>query len=323
MITSYMYHRKMSSGSFWRRIKKEKYLQVMALLGLVWMLIFNYAPMYGLLIAFKRNFLITQNIFSLDFLRSPWASYSGFGHFLHFIRDDSFAVVMQNTLGINLIRLVIGFPLPIIFALLLNELRSQLFKRTVQTISYLPHFISWVVLGGILTTWLSEPGFFNQILMRFGLIEQGTAYLAFPQYFWRIVIISDIWKGLGWSSIIYLAAISSIDQEMYEAAELDGVGRFKKIWYITLPSMMGTITILFILAVGGLMTSNFDQILVLWNPLNAPRSNVIDIYTYHVAMREMRFSYAAAIGFFRSVIAFALLFGANQVTKRLNNVSLF
>lgn len=315
--------RKETSVGLWKRFKKEKYLQIMALMGLVWMLVFNYAPMYGLLIAFKRNFLITQNIFSMDFLRSAWAPYSGFGHFINFIRSDSFAVVLQNTFGINFIRLFIGFPLPIIFALLLNELRSQPFKRTVQTITYLPHFISWVVLGGILTTWLSETGFINQILMRIGVVEQGTAFLAFPQYFWGIVIISDIWKGLGWSSIIYLAAISSIDQEMYEAASLDGVGRFKKMWYITLPSIMGTVTILFILAVGGLMSSNFDQILVLWNPLNAPRSNVIDIYIYHAAMMEMRFSYAAAIGFFRSIIAFALLFGANQVTKRLNNVSLF
>jgi putative aldouronate transport system permease protein len=310
-------------GPLVKRFKREKYLQVMALLGVTWMLVFNYAPMYGLLTAFKQNYRITQNLFSLEFLASPWADNFGFFHFITFVRDPQFVNILTNTLGISLLRLFIVFPLPIIFALFLNELRSQKFKRTVQTISYLPHFISWVVLGGILTVWLSEQGFINEILIRFRIIEQGTTYLAFPQYFWGIVIISSIWKELGWSSIIYLAVIAGIDQEMYEAAELDGCGRFRKMCSVTLPCMMGTITILFILAIGGLLNSNFDQILVLWNPLNAPRSTVIDIYTYNAAMRSMRFSYASAIGFFRAVIAFALLLGANTVTKKLSNTSLF
>ena len=295
----------------------------MALLGLLWMLVFNYMPMYGLLVAFKRNFRVTESLFSMDFLKSPWASMGGFAHFAAFIKDPEFLNILRNTLGISLLKLFIGFPLPIVFALFLNELRSRRFKKTVQTISYLPHFLSWVVLGGILTTWLSDTGFLNEILIKLRIIKEGTTYLAYPQYFWGIVVISDIWKGLGWSAIIYLAAIAGIDQDMYEAAELDGVGRFRKMWSITLPCMMGTITILFILAVGGLLNSNFDQILVLWNPLNAGRSTVIDIYTYNVAMKSMRFSYASAIGFFKSIVAFGLLFGANQVTKKLNDVSLF
>jgi len=294
----------------------------MALAGLVWMLVFNYLPMYGILVAFKRNYRITDSLFSFGFLTSSWASMGGFAHFVSFIKDTEFLNILRNTLGISLLKLFIGFPLPIIFALLLNELRNKRFKSVVQTISYLPHFLSWVILGGILTTWLSETGFLNDILIKTGLIKEGIAFLAYPKYFWGIVVISDIWKGLGWSSIIYLAAISSIDQEMYEAAEIDGVGRLKKIWHITLPCIMATITILFILAVGGLLNSNFDQILVLWNPLNSSHSNVIDIYTYHVAMRSMRFSYASAIGLFKSVVAFALLYGANQVTKKLNDVSL-
>jgi len=304
------------------RLRREKYLQFMALAGLVWMLIFNYLPMYGILAAFKRNYRITDSLFSIGFITSAWAPMAGFGHFIAFVKDTEFLNILTNTLGISLLKLFIAFPLPIIFALLLNELRSPGFKRTVQTISYLPHFLSWVVLGGILTTWLSDTGFLNELLMKVGLTRDGIAFLAYPKYFWGVVIISDVWKELGWSSIIYLAAISSIDQEMYEAAELDGIGRFKKIWYITLPCIMGTVTILFILAVGGLLNSNFDQILVLWNPLNSGRSTVIDIYTYHVAMRSMRFSYASAIGLFKSVVAFALLYGANQVTKKLNDVSL-
>jgi len=308
--------------TFLKRLKREKYLQVMALLGIVWMLVFNYAPMYGLIIAFKQNFRVIDSIFSLEFLRSPWASHGGFGHFVAFIQDPEFLNIITNTLGISLLRLFIIFPLPIVFALFLNELRSVRFKRVVQTISYLPHFISWVVLGGILTTWLSETGFVNQMLIRLGTLNQGIEYLAFPQYFWGIITISNIWKELGWSAIIYIAAIASIDQEMYEAAELDGVGRFRRMWSLTLPCIRGTITILFILAIGGLLNSNFEQILVLWNPLNAPRSNVLDIYVYHVGIQSMRFSYAAAIGFFRSVIAFGLLFGANQVIKKLNGSAL-
>jgi len=310
-------------SSLIKRFQKEKYLQIMALLGLLWMLVFNYMPMYGILVAFKRNYRITQSLFSLSFLKSTWAPMGGFGHFVSFIKDPEFINILINTLGISLLKLFIAFPLPIVFALLLNELRSQRFKRVVQTISYLPHFLSWVILGGILTTWLSNTGFLNEIFVKAGLLKEGITFLGYPKYFWGIVVISDIWKELGWSSIIYLAAISSIDQEMYEAAEIDGVGRFRRIWSITLPCIMSTITILFILAVGGLLNTNFDQILVLWNPLNAPRSTVIDIYTYHVAMRGMRFSYASAIGLFKSVVAFMLLYGANKVTKKLNDVSLF
>jgi putative aldouronate transport system permease protein len=314
---------KLKKNGFLVRLRNEKYLQIMALLGILWMLVFNYAPMYGILVGFKRNYLITQSLFSLKFLASPWAGSFGFQHFIAFFHDSEFANILINTLGISLLKLAVGFPLPIVFALLLNELKSPRLKRTVQTISYLPHFLSWVVLGGILTTWLSNTGFVNEVLIKAGLIREGITFLAYPQYFWAIVVISDVWKELGWSAIIYLAAITGIDQQLYEAAQLDGAGRLRRMWSITLPCIKGTIAVLFILAVGGLLNTNFDQILVLWNPLNAPRSTVIDIYTYNVAMRSMRFSYATAIGFFKSVFAFILLFIANNVTRRINEVSLF
>jgi ABC-type polysaccharide transport system, permease component len=309
--------------SFMTRLREERYLQVMALLGVAWMLVFNYAPMYGILVAFKQNYRITMPLFSLEFLRSPWASEGGFHHFLAFFQDSEFVNILMNTLGISLLKLLINFPLPIVFALLLNEIRSTKVKSAVQTISYLPHFLSWVVLGGILTTWLGDTGLLNELLVKAGAIPQGVTYLAYPQYFWPIVVISDLWKELGWSAIIYLAAIAGIDQEMYEAAKIDGAGRLRQVFSITLPSISGTITILFILAVGGLMSSNFDQIFVLWNPLNAPRSNVIDIYTYNTAMRSMRFSFASAVGLFKSVVSFVLLFAANKVTQRISNTSLF
>ena len=309
--------------SFWVRLREEKYLQVMALLGIVWMLIFNYIPMYGILIAFKKNFFITTPLFSKKFFTTPWATNGGFQHFINFFKDEEFFNVMANTLGISILKLVFNFTLPIIFALLLNEVRNMRFKKAVQTITYMPHFLSWVVLGGILTTWLGEGGLFNEILINLGILKESVAFLAYPKYFWAITVISDLWKELGWSAIIYLAAIAGIDQEMYEAAKVDGASRWKQIWTITLPSIAPTVTIMFILAVGGLLNTNFDQILVLNNPLNAPRSNVLDIYVYQTAMRGMRYSYASAIGLFKSVIAFILLFIANQVTKKLNDTSLF
>lgn len=313
----------LNKKTFMKRFQEEKYLQFMALCGIAWMLIFNYAPMYGILIAFKKNFRITTPLFSKEFLGSTWAALGGFQHFINFFKDEEFGNIIANTLGISILKLCINFPLPIVFALLLNEVRNPRFKKGVQTISYLPHFLSWVVLGGILTTWLGETGLLNSVLINLGLIEKGKTYLAYPEYFWAIVVISDLWKELGWSSIIYLAAISGIDPELYEAAKVDGASRLRQVFSITLPSISGTITILFILAVGGLLNTNFDQIFVLWNPLNSARSNVIDIYTYTTAMRSMRYSYASAIGLFKSVVAFILLFIANQVTKRMNDTSLF
>jgi putative aldouronate transport system permease protein len=296
----------------------------MAWLGIIWMLVFNYAPMYGLLVAFKSRYMPTTPLFSSEFLSLPWAKNGGFEHFIAFFKDEEFKNVMLNTLGISILKLCICFPLPIFFAILLNEVRNPKFKKTVQTISYLPHFLSWVVLGGILTNWMDVQGLFNQLLMNMGLLKEPVYFLAEPKYFWGIVVLSDLWKEIGWSAIIYLAAISGIDQEMYEAAEVDGAGRLRQIFSITLPSIKGTIVIMFILAVGGLLNSNFDQIFVLRNPLNDVRSNVIDIYTYKIGLGTIgRLSYASAVGLFKSVVAFILLFIANNVTKKLNDTSLF
>ncbi|MCM8901473.1 ABC transporter permease subunit [Caldicoprobacter algeriensis] len=278
------------------------------------MLIFNYIPMYGIIIAFKDYNIISS------FFEAPWA---GLKHFSDFFKDDWFPIIMKNTVGISLLKLVFGFPLPIIFALFLNEIRNSTFKRTVQTISYLPHFLSWVVLGGIMITWLSESGMINELLVNMGILDKPVAFLGEPKYFWWIATISDIWKGLGWNSIIYLAAISGVDVELYESAIVDGAGRFRRMWSITLPSISGTIAILFILAVSGLLNSNFDQILVLRNSLNASSSEVIDIFVYRMGIQSARFSYATAVGLFKSVIALMLLLLANWVTRKLTGKSLF
>ena len=179
--------------SFWVRLREEKYLQIMALLGIVWMLIFNYIPMYGILIAFKKNFFITTPLFSKKFFTTPWATNGGFQHFINFFKDEEFFNVMANTLGISVLKLVFNFTLPIIFALLLNEVRNMRFKKAVQTITYMPHFLSWVVLGGILTTWLGDGGLFNEILINMGVLKESVAFLAYPKYFWAITVISDLW----------------------------------------------------------------------------------------------------------------------------------
>ncbi|WP_339278903.1 ABC transporter permease subunit [Paenibacillus sp. FSL W8-1187] len=297
-----------------RRIYSQRYLQVMALLGVAWMVVFNYIPMYGIIIAFKEYDII------FPMSMAPWV---GLDNFREFLSDDMLLTVIKNTLGISLIKLIIGFPLPILFALLLNEVRSVIFKRWTQTITYLPHFLSWVILGGILATWLSDVGIINKILLSLNVIDAPITYLAEPKYFWSIIIVSDIWKELGWSAIIYLAAISSVSPELYEAATIDGAGRLQKMRNITLPSIMGTITILFILAVGNVLNSNFDQILVLRNQLNAEASTVIDYYVYQTGLIDNRFSYSTAVNLIKSVIALFLLLMANYVTKKLNNNSLF
>lgn len=300
--------------STFKKLLSQKYLQLMVLPGVIWMCIFNYIPMSGIVIAFK-NFKITKPI-----SKAPWV---GLEHFTEFFTDPNFSDIMINTLGISLLKLLIAFPLPILFAILLNEIRHARFKKTVQTISYLPHFISWVVLGGLMITWLSETGMINEIMVKFGVISQPTAFLASPKYFWGLTVISDTWKEMGWSAIIYLAAISGIDQQMYEAATVDGATKVQKIIHITLPAIKGTIAIMFILAVANMLSSNFDQIFILKNVLNSSRSEVIDTYVYQMGMRAGRYSYATAIGLFKSVVAMILLLTANYTTKKLQGRSIF
>lgn len=297
-----------------KKFLSQKYLQLMVLPGIIWMVIFNYIPMTGIVIAFK-NFKITKPI-----SQAPWV---GLEHFIEFFTDPNFANIMINTLGISLLKLLIAFPLPILFAILLNEIRHNRFKKTVQTVSYLPHFISWVVLGGLMITWLNETGMINEILIKFGLISEPISFLAEPNYFWGLTVISDTWKEMGWSAIIYLAAISGIDQQMYEAATVDGATKIQKILKITIPSIKGTIAVMFILAVANMLSSNFDQIFILKNVLNTSRSEVIDTYVYQMGMRAGRYSYATAIGLFKSVIAMILLVTANYTTKKLQGRSLF
>jgi putative aldouronate transport system permease protein len=292
----------------------QKYLQLMVLPGIIWMLVFNYIPMGGIVIAFKK-FKITKTI-----SEAPWVY---FKYFEEFFSDSNFIDVMTNTIGISLLKLLIGFPLPILFALLVNEIRGVRFKKVSQTISYLPHFLSWIVFGGILTTWLAKDGVINDFLVAIHILKQPISFLGDSKYFWGLSLISDSWKELGWSAIIYLAAISSVDQQRYEAATVDGATKLQKIRFITLPSITGTIAIMLILQVSSLLNSNFDQIMILKNQINIARSQVIDTYVYQVGMTMGKYSYATAVGLFKSVIALILLLIANKSCKKLLGRSLY
>lgn len=296
------------------RLKSQWQLQIIALLALIWMLIFNYGPIGGLVIAFK-NYSITSTI-----IDAPWV---GLDHFIDFFTDEKFVQVLRNTLGISILKLTISTPCAILFAVLLNEMPGLHFKKISQTISYLPHFISWVIIGGLLTTWCSESGFANELLIKMSILESPVNFLAEPKYFWGIAIGTDLWKELGWNSILYYAAVVGVDATLHEAASVDGAGRIRRIWHVTLPSIKGTIVTLLILNVGHMLDSNFNQILVLSNSLNQSASDVIDVYSYRMGMQSGRFSYAAAVGLSKSVVALILLLGTNAISKRLTDSSLF
>ncbi len=297
-----------------KKLWEQRYFQLMAIPGILWMLLFNYVPMGGLIIAFKK-YKITESIAS--------AKWVGLKYFQEFLEDSNCINIITNTLGISLLKLLIGFPLPIIFALLLNEIKGTKFKRFTQTLSYLPHFLSWVVLGGIMITWLSKEGIINDILLGMHLLKEPVSFLGGPQYFWGISLLSDIWKELGWSAIIYLAAISGVAQEMHEAAIVDGANKFQRIKAITIPCISGTIAIMLIIQVANLLNSNFDQILVLKNQINISRSQVIDTYVYQMGMTMGKYSYATAVGLFKSIIALILLLIANKSSKKFLGRSLY
>lgn len=289
-------------------------LQSMVIPGVVWMFIFCYIPMFWLIIAFM-DYSIARPM-----LESPFV---GLKHFEDFATDDRFWRSIRNTLGMSAIKLALGFPIPILFALLLNEIRNVRFKRTVQTISYLPHFIAWTIFGGIILNWLGEGGVINQLMMGLGLQEREILYNSDPKYFWWVIFFSDILKETGWSAIIYIAAITSIDPGLYEAAELDGANRWQRMWHITIQSIRPTIAILFILAVSGMLGSNFEQIFMLQNNMNLRMAESLDLYIYNMGLVSGRHSFSTAVLFARSIVALGLLLLANQTSKKLTGDGIF
>jgi putative aldouronate transport system permease protein len=305
-------------GPFYRFITQWQ-LQTMALSGIMFVFVFAYIPMFGVIVAFKKA------DYSLNLMQSvveaPWV---GFKYFEEFFKDDKFLDIMSNTIGLNLLQLLINFPAPIIFAILISEVLHTRFKRIIQSISYFPHFISWIVFGGIIINLLSvETGIVVPLLTSLGLMDEPVALLSEADAFWWIVIITSIIKGLGWGSIIYLAAITAIDPTLYEAATVDGAGRFRRIWHVTLPSITGTILIFFLLSVSNLLNSSFDQIWVFQTPLNLERSEVIDTFVYKVGITQMRYSYTTAVGVFKSVIALILLVSGHYISKKVAGRGIF
>ncbi|HEY5583417.1 MAG TPA: ABC transporter permease subunit [Ruminiclostridium sp.] len=295
---------------------KQRYLLMMVIPGVIFMLVFNFYPIYFAQIAFKDYNITMGTNLSL----APWL---GFTHIIEFFKSPDFANVMADTLGISFYKLLIGFPIPIVFAILLNEIAQTRFKKAVQTITYLPHFLSWIILGGILLIWMSDSGLITNTLYHLHLISSPANMLANAKYFWPISVASEVWKEFGWNSIIYLAAIATIDMEMFEAARIDGAGKFRQIWNITLPSIAPTIVLMLILAISGLFSSNFDQIFVLRNAVNASASNVIGIYVYQQSFMYNRFDYATAVGLFQSLVAAILLISANATSGWLTGNSIF
>ena len=300
-----------SSGRISLRFRKYAGLYVLLAPVLVWMFIFCYVPMYGAIIAFKEYRFLD------GIIKSPWADQYGFKYFIRFFESYQSLRVLGNTIIISFYKLIFAFPAPIILALLLNEVRNLKFKRIVQTMSYLPHFMSWIVISALIIEVLNPVnGLLNAIIVAIG--GKSTAFLMEPKYFRTILVLSSIWKEIGWGSIVYLAAISSIDVEMYEAADIDGASRFRKAWSITLPSIIPVIVILFILRIGGFLNAGFDEVLNLYNPAVYDVGDIIDTYVYRVGLQDMRFSYSAAIGLFKNVIGAILLVFTNIVTKAMS-----
>lgn len=281
--------------------------------AVLYYVVFHYMPIYGVLIAFKSY------KFTLGVWGSPWV---GLKHFEDLFAVAGFWQVFRNTLLISLYKLVFGFPAPIAFALLLNEIRQTVFKRFVQTVTYLPHFLSWVVLAGLAIQFLSpSTGPINLLLKAAGL--DPIFFLGDPSWFRSVLVATDIWKELGWGTIVYLAALSGVNPELYEAASMDGANRYQRMRHITLPAMTPVITIMLIFAVGRLVSDDFDQVFNLYNTAVMEVGDVLGTYTYRMGLVNMEYSFATAIGLFRNVVAFVLIVSANAIAKRINEYGLW
>jgi putative aldouronate transport system permease protein len=293
--------------------KINKAIYLLALPGLIWYAVFCYAPIYGIIIAFK-NYSAGTGI-----LGSPWV---GFKHFADFFSSIYFTRTLGNTLSINCYGLLFGFPAPVILALLLNELKVMKFKRTVQTITYLPYFISLTVICGIIVEFCSTRGIITQTFKAFGG-NYPSGLLTEAKFFQPIYIISDIWQGVGWGSIIYMAALSGLNMDLYEAASIDGAGKWRQLWHITLPGITPTIVIMLILRIGSMMSLGADKIILLYNAAIYETADVIASYVYRKGLVEGNQSFATAVGLFNSLINCALVYGANSFSRKVSDAGLW
>ncbi len=297
------------------RLKKQLGYHLLIFPAVVLTVIFNYIPMGGLVIAFK-DYRLRSGIW-----KSAWC---GLDNFRNIFSDYYMPQIILNTVGIGVLSIIISMPVVIIFALLLNEIRSTGFKRVVQTVSYLPHFISWIIMAVILTALFSaKDGVVNQMLLSVGLLSKPLNILTSRDSYWLMTVTASVWKEMGWSAILYLAVISGIDETIYEAAKIDGAGRFARMWYITLPQLRGIIAINLILSVGSIPHVGFDQAYYLSNNVNIERANTLSYYIYNTGMVNARFSYATAVGLVLSVISATLMLCANTASNRLTGRGLY
>ncbi|CAN7502852.1 ABC transporter permease subunit [Paenibacillus sp. LjRoot153] len=304
---------KSNQTSFWRYFRKNWQIYSMIAPGILFFFLFKYVPLAGSIIAFQD-----YNVFG-GFLGSPFV---GLKHFANLFSYPEFYRVMSNTLLISLYQLAFGFPAPILLALLLNEVRKVIFKRTIQTIIYMPHFLSWVIVGGLVINFLSpSSGILNQLLKSLGL--EPIFFMQEPKFFRSIVVSSGVWKEVGWGTIIYLAALTGINPELYEAAEVDGAGRLKQVFSITIPSLLPTIIILLLLRIGHILDLGFEQVYILLNPLVVETGEILDTYIYRIGLLGAQYSYTTAIGIFKSVIGLILVMGANYLSRKSTGNSIY
>ena len=295
--------------SLMNKIRKYKTLYLMTLPGILYFIIFHYLPMIGIVIAFQ-NFSPAMGI--KGFILGEWV---GLKHFIRFFQSHFFTRVFFNTISISGLKLIFGFPAPILLALLINEVKNTKYKRIVQSVSYLPHFLSWVIVASLIQFILSPTtGFVNQFLGMLGV--EPIFFLGSPKYFRGVLVVSGIWKGIGWGSIVYLASISGIDETLYEAATIDGANRFQKIWHITLPGIKEIMIILLILDIGQLLNAGFEQIFLLYSPAVYNVADIIDTYVYREGLVKTNYSFGTAVGLTKSIIALFLVITTNKLAKK-------
>lgn len=298
-------------SGLWAKLVRDRYLYLLALPGMCYFVLFHYVPMYGITIAFQ-DFSPFRGFFN-----SEWV---GLRQFERLFQHPDFLMILRNTFAISLLNIIFFFPAPIILALLLNEIRSALYKRSIQTVLYLPHFVSWVVICSLTITMLNSQGVITQLLAKIGVEVQ---LLMDKSYFWGIITLQSIWKDAGWGTIIFLAALAGINPELYEAARVDGANRWKQMRYITLPGIMSTIVILFILRLGQILSLSFDQLYLMGNPLVRDVAEIFDTYVYIAGVLQGNFSFATAIGIFKSVVGLVLILSANYLARKTSDNALF
>ena len=307
-----VHYQKKSMG---KRLKKAvsmyKWLYIIMIPGLIYYIVFKYAPMWGVLIAFQDYNPYTGFGYS-------WV---GFKHFQQFFTGPKFVPVFINTLGISILNIVLTFPAPIILSLMINELRMQKLKRVVQTCIYIPHFLSWVIVASLTYTIFSTTGVVNRLFESLGL--ESIDILTSASLFRPMIVGQDLWKGTGWGTIVFLAAMAGVDMQLYEAAIVDGAGRFRQMWHVTLPAIRSTVVIMLILKMGSVLDTEFEQIFLMSNALNRSVSETFDTYVYTVGITQGSFSYSTAVGLFKSVVAIILIFGSNALAKKVGESGIF